>query len=73
MKQIDETYSNLKAPCELWGVDTVSDIAITYRIAVKVKATKDFEIERKMKKDFRVALDKAKIKVPHQQVEVYHE
>ncbi len=70
MEIIDKSYPNLKGKTELWGIDKLDDSAIVYRVAVKTKPTKDFEIERKMKKDFRLAFAKGGITIPFPQVEV---
>ena len=51
----------------------MGDSALMYRVVVKTTSTKDFEIERKMKKEFTIAFEKAKIKIPYPQVEVHHE
>ncbi len=73
IERINTTYTNLCGKAELLGVQSLDESAIIYRITAKVKATKDFEIERKMKKELKLALDKAKIKIPYAQIEVHHE
>ncbi len=72
MDKINNTYQNLKGKVELWGVEDLSDSAVVYRLAVKVKSNKDFEIERQMKREFKLAFDQAKIKIPYSQIEVHY-
>ncbi len=72
IEKMNQTYSDLKGPIELWGIENLDDSAVVYRIAGKVKATKDFEIERKMRKDLKLALDEAGIEIPYPQIEVHH-
>lgn len=73
METINKTYDNLKGKCELWGVEKLDDSAVVYRIVLKTRSNKNFEVERKMKKDFKLALDEAGIKIPYPQIEVHNE
>lgn len=73
MEKINKTYDNLKGKCELWGVEKLNDSAVVYRIVLKTRSNKNFAVERKMKKDFKLALDEAGIKIPYPQVEVHNE
>ena len=70
---INKTYDHLKGKVELWGIQEMAYSALMYRVVVKTTSNKDFEIERKMKKEFTLAFEKAKIKIPYPQVEVHHE
>ncbi len=73
MKKIDETYKDLKGKCELWGVEALSESSVVYRIVVLTKPLENFMVQRQMRKDFKLALDKAGIKIPYQQIEVHNE
>ena len=70
METIDKTYDFLKGNTELWGVEMVDKNSVTYKVAVKTKSGKDFEIQRKMRKDLQDALTKAGIKMPQTHMEV---
>lgn len=70
METIDKTYDFLKGNTELWGVEMVEQNSVTYKVAVKTKSGKDFEIQRKMRKDLQDALTKAGIKMPQTHMEV---
>ena len=70
METIDKTYDFLKGNTELWGVEMVEQNSVTYKVAVKTKSGKDFEIQRKMRKDLQDALTKASIKMPQTHMEV---
>ncbi len=72
IQKINTTYQNLKGKAERWGVQELADSAVIYRVAVKVKATKDFETERQMKREFKLAFDEANIKIPYSQIEVHY-
>ncbi|MBD9099081.1 mechanosensitive ion channel family protein [bacterium] len=73
MEKINKTYDNLKGKCELWGVEKLDDSAVIYRVVLKTKSNKNFVVERRMKKDFKLALDEAGIKIPYPQLEVHNE
>ena len=70
METIDKTYDFLKGNTELWGVEMVDQNSVTYKVAVKTKSGKDFEIQREMRKDLQDALTKAGIKMPQTHMEV---
>ena len=71
---------NLKKDCkelvedpEVWGVQSLEDSAVVFRVVGKCKPAKHFTVERLMKKELKKALDKNKIKIPYSQIEVHHE
>ena len=70
METIDKTYDYLKGKTELWGVEMISQNSVTYKVAVKTKSGKDFEIQRNMRKDIQAALNTANIKMPQTHMEV---
>ena len=70
MDTIDKTYDFLKGNTELWGVEMLEQNAVTYKLAVKTKTGKDFDVQRKMRKDLQDALTKAGIKMPQTHMEV---
>lgn len=58
---------------EVWGVQSLADSSVLFRIVGKCKPAKHFEVERQMKKEFKEALDKNGIKIPYMQIEVHNE
>lgn len=70
---LKEKIQNLVEEPEVWGVQELADSAVVFRIAGKCKPAKHFEVARKMKKEYKNALDKNGIKIPYMQVEVHHE
>ena len=70
METIDKTYDFLKGNTELWGVEMVDQNSVTYKVVVKTKSGKDFDIQRKMRKDLQAALTTAGIKMPQTHMEV---
>ncbi len=70
MDNIDKTYDFLKGKTELWGVEMVERNSVTYKVVVKTKSGKDFDIQRNMRRDLQSALTKAGIKMPQTHMEV---
>ena len=68
----DEIGDLLEEP-EVWGVQELADSSVIFRIVGKCKPAKHFDVERKMKKAFKNALDKNGIKIPYMQIEVHNE
>ena len=70
METIDNTYENLKGQTQLLGVELIDQNSVTYKVTVKTKTGKDFDIQRNMRKDFQTALTNANIKLPKTHMEV---
>lgn len=70
MKEIDNSYENLKGNTELWGVELVDQNSVTYKVAVKTKSGYDFEIQRNIRRDLQAALKAGNIKMPQTHMEV---
>ena len=70
VENIDKTYDFLKGKTELWGVEMVDQNSVTYKVVVKTKSGKEFDIQRNMRRDLQAALTKANIKMPQTHIEV---
>ncbi len=70
VENIDKTYDFLKGKTELWGVEMVDQNSVTYKVVVKTKSGKEFDIQRNMRRDLQAALTKANIKMPQTHMEV---
>ena len=70
MKEIDNSYENLKGNTELWGVELVDQNSVTYKVAVKTKSGYDFEVQRNIRRDLQAALKAGNIKMPQTHMEV---
>ncbi len=58
---------------QVLGVQELQDSQVVFRIVGKCKPAQHFEVERKMRKEFKNALDKNGIKIPYPQIEVHNE
>ena len=70
VENIDKTYDFLKGKTELWGVEMVDQNSVTYKVVVKTKSRKEFDIQRNMRRDLQAALTAANIKMPQTHMEV---
>ena len=57
---------------ECWGVNELSDSSVVYRIVVATKPTKQFAVERFLRKEIKKEFDKNNIKIPYTQIEVHN-
>lgn len=74
-KLAQELTGNIKdstGPVEVLGINNLSDSSVVYRITVKVKPMQHFAVERLLRKEIKMALDKANISIPFPQVEVHN-
>lgn len=66
--KIKDTTGNI----EILGINKLADSSVEYRITVPVKPTKQFQVERILRKEIKKAFDKANISIPYPQLEVHN-
>lgn len=71
LNDLNEKLENLKGSIELKGIEEVSDMSINFRITVETPPEKQYEVQRTIRREVKLALDKAKIGVPYRQREVH--
>lgn len=71
-KRLNGKVPHATKDIELWGINELSDSSVVYRIVVETKPTKQFEVERFLKKEIKKEFDEANIKIPYQQIEVHN-
>ena len=57
---------------EVWGIDSLSDSAIIYRVVLPSKPMQHFVVQRELRKEIKDTLDKNGIKIPYSQIEVHN-
>ena len=72
IEEIKDEVPNAEGELLLWGIQSLSDSAVVYRISVPAKSMKHFETERYLRKQIKDHLDKAGISIPYNQIEVHH-
>lgn len=69
-EQLNGNVPKAKGPLENWGIDSITEHTMVYKLAMKVAATEQYAIQRYLLKEIRNTLEKNHIKVPKQKVEV---
>ena len=57
---------------EVLGVQSLDDSAVVFRVVAKCKPATHYVAQRKLRKEFKLSLDKNKIKIPYPQLEVHN-
>lgn len=71
-KKMKEEYKNIKTNIQILGVEELDSSGIIYKIALETPPAEHFEIQRVLRKEIKLAFDKAKIEIPYQQIEVHN-
>ena len=71
-QELTNTLPNLKGNVELLGVNALSDSAVVFRLIAPTVAMKHTIVEREIRKQVKIRLDKKKIKIPYPQIEVHN-
>lgn len=71
-KRLNGNIPFAKKDLELWGVNDLSDSAVVYRVVVETEPTKNFAVERFLRKEIKKEFDQCNIKIPYQQIEVHN-
>ena len=80
-EEIEKTFENLfkrlngniphaTKELELWGVNSLGDSSVVYRVVVETEPMQQFSTERFLRKEIKKEFDKSGIKIPYQQIEI---
>lgn len=70
-EELTNSLPNLKGNVEVLGLESLSSSSIEYRMVAKTSSMNHFTVQRLMRKAIKDRLEKAKIKIPYQQIEVH--
>lgn len=70
--ELTETLPNLKGKVEVLGIDKLDDSAIVFRMIAPTVSMEHIKIERQIRKQVKLCLEKNKIKIPYPQIEVHN-
>lgn len=70
--KLEGTIKEVTGSYQILGIDNLDDSAVIYRIAVEVEPMQQFVVERKLKREVKIAFDKENIKIPYPQIEVHN-
>ena len=71
-EELSNTLPNLKGKVEVLGLESLNSSSIDYRMIARTATMEHFGVQRLMRKAIKDRLDKEKIKIPSQQVEVHN-
>ena len=71
-EDIKKKVPHMRGNIKILGVNELESSGVIYRVAIEVPSAEHFEVERILRKEIKKALDKAKIKIPYQQIEVHN-
>ena len=64
---------NLKGDVQLLGIEELDESALVFRITAEVEAGEQFGIQREIRKQVKLELEKNKIKIPYNQLVIHNE
>jgi small conductance mechanosensitive channel len=70
-KKLETELPNLQGPINVDGIEELGDSGITFRISVETKPLKQIEVERLLRKEIKLELDRNKITIPYPQMVVH--
>jgi len=71
-ERLSKEIPNLKGSIEVLGIENLDSSAVVYRMTAKTKSLQQFTVQRQIRKEVKLALDQAKIKIPYTQIEVHN-
>ena len=71
-KELTNILPNLTGNVEVLGINALDNSAIVFRIIAPTLSMQHFAIEREIRKQVKLCLDKNKIKIPYPQIEVHN-
>ena len=57
---------------QILGVEELEASGVVYKVGIPSSTGSYFEMQRILRKEIKLAFDKAKIKIPYQQIEVHN-
>ena len=72
IEEINGKVPNAEGDILLWGIQSLSESSVVYRISVPAKSMKHFETERYLRKEIRKYFKKNNIEIPYNQIEVHN-
>ena len=71
-KNLNGRIPHATGDLEVWGVNSLADSSVVYRVVVETEPMQQFATERFLRKEIKKEFDKSDIKIPYQQIEVHN-
>lgn len=72
IERLNKEITDLTGPIELLGVNALGASGVTIRMTVNTISGKQFEVERKIRKEIKDVFDKEKISIPYPQMVIHN-
>ena len=69
---LKKKYPKIKKNIQILGIDDLESSGVVYKVGLQTSTANYFNTQRILRKEIKLAFDKAKIKIPYQQVEVHN-
>ena len=70
--ELKKKYPKIKKNMQILGVEELEASGVVYKVGIPSSTGSYFEMQRILRKEIKLAFDKAKIKIPYQQIEVHN-
>lgn len=70
-KQLTKKLAKIKGEVQLLGINELESSSVIYRMVVETLPMQHYEVQREIRKQIKIALDEAGIKIPYPQIEVH--
>lgn len=71
-EELTNNLTKLKDKVEVLGIENLDSSSVVFRITAKTESMEHLRIQREIKKAVKLRLDKEKIKIPYNQIEVHN-
>ena len=70
--ELENKIPKSKGKLQILGINELAESSVIYRVTLETLPMAQFEVERILRKEIKKAFDKANIKIPYTQIEVYN-
>ena len=71
-KDLEGSIPDVTGKLEVWGIDDFGEAGMKYRMVMETKPTKNFSVERLLRKKIKERFEEKNIKIPYDQIEVHN-
>lgn len=72
-ERLSKEIKDLKGPIIIDGIDDLGDSGIVFRLSVETNPLKNYEIQRKLRREIKLEFDKNNIEIPYKQLVIHNE
>ena len=71
-KELEGNVPNTNGPMNVLGIIELDDSSVNIRVTMETASMKQYEVERRLRKEIKRAFDEKGIKIPYPQIEVHN-